>query len=384
MRAFKADDRLAAIAGLLSVIYWPAIFAAPTMPRWWLIAVAVPLLCPLNIRKVDRVAALLFGAGLFWGAITIFTQWSVEDGALPFYNLIILGLVAVAAASVEDLNPTLYAMALGGALSGIVCVLQIFHISFLPMIGERPTGLFYNSEVLAEFIAPVFVWAFLKKKLVLSSLLMIPLLVCQSKIALVAAAIGLILATFRNIYVRAAILVSAIVIIFAGSTLLGLHWEGTATHRLTLWGAALFSIVPLGHGFGWWYAAHPFGYEEFAHSDVLQLLVENGLGGIFFIAIPVMVFWRGVDDKILGATFASLCFEGCVSFPIHLPATAFLVFGLAGYLSRAGARLRVPQRRRGMDGGPYLRWKAAFGERLAVRRRQNESVLWDRPTYSID
>lgn len=376
--------RLAAIAGLLSIANLPVIFAAPTTPRWWLLAVAVPAFCALSWRRVEPVLGWLFCASMAWAAVASIYNGYPSEGLLPFYFLILLGLCAVAAASVDDLTPALLALAVGAALNGALGVLQVLHWSPIPMFSDRPEGTFYNSEVLAEIVAPVFVWCVLTRRWFLAASLAVPLVLCQSKIALVGAVVGLSIGWVRRIHWRIALALAAVLVVFAAATFIDQPWEGPAAHRLTLWGTALLSLTPVGNGLGWWFASHPFGFEEFVHSDVLQIFLEAGVGGLFFLAIPIVIWWRGIQDRALGGLFAVLCFEACVSFPLHMPVTGFLFFVVAGWL--AGARYRVlgDERARRISGDFSVRRQVPHRGSVASEGGRVGAAVRRGPAYQDD
>lgn len=377
---------MATLAGLVAVVYWPAIFAAPTMPRWWLIAIGIGLVGAFDFRKLDSLCAVLFIAGVAWGAVSTLTNWSLRDGALDFYFLLLIGAVAAMASSLDNIDPALHALSWGVAVSGALCLLQFFHASPIPMIGARPTGLFYNSEVMAETAAPLFVWALLKGRRPLAGLLGIPVALCFAKIAVVASIVGILWPMIKSRPIKALLgMVAGTILVFVlVSILRGEGWIGSAEHRFTLWGAAAYSLTWAGNGFGWWYGAHPFGYEEFVHSDVLQFFVAAGVGGIFFLAIPLVILLRGIPDKAMGGLFAALCFEATVSFPTHVPVGAFLFGLVAGHLAGAGARLRVAQRQRGVVGGVAFRREAAYNSGMGTRRHPAWGTFCDRPSYPAD
>ena len=133
MRLLSPEHRLAAIAGAVSVVYWPFIFAAPTMPRWWLIAVLTPLLCTLDPRRVDPLVGLLFCAGVGSAVAVSVNGGHWVEGVLPIYFLAALSAVAMAAASVEDVSPAILAAAAGISVQGVICALQFLDIA-IPLV----------------------------------------------------------------------------------------------------------------------------------------------------------------------------------------------------------------------------------------------------------
>lgn len=373
----RPSYRLAALAFIVSVVYWPTIFSAPFMPRWWVIAIGLPLLCDLVPKRIDRTLGGLFLLGLSWAGLQFMFIEDPFSAILPLYFMILLGLAFVAASNIDDVAPVLTGASCGIAVSSVICILQVSDISPVAMIANAPAGLFLNTEVLAEIAAPLLIWAVVARRWPLAAFLLIPIVLCNSRIALLGVALGLLYAYGpKRFYAKALVAILALAAIFLGLTILRGHID-SASQRLTLWGAALYSITPLGQGLGWWENAHPFTFEEFVHSDLLQFLVELGIGGLFFIAIPVLIFWRGIENKALGACFAVLCLEATVSFPLHVPATALLFAIVSGFLARDRANIRIAECESRINRRPYLRWPSAYSPGMAHRRHWDGSGIWD-------
>lgn len=384
MRWLTPPYRLAGLALAVSIVYWSAIFPAPTMPRWWVLALGLPILGTVLPTKGSVLVAALGTLGLLYALTASLVGGDLINSALPLYFLVILALAALSGNAVDDLDPALLAFALGICVSSIVCLLQLLDLSPLPKIALT-TGLFFNSEVVAETAAPILVWALLRYRFVLAGVLAFPVIVCQSRIAVAVTVGGLFWAWRPKArWIKPALacaLVAGVLIALLG---LGDLKINSAEHRLTLWGAAFQSIVPLGQGLGWWASAHPFGFEEFVHSDALQFLVELGLGGAFFIAVPVVILFNGIEDRAQGACFVALCLEGLVSFPLHLPATGFLLAILCGHLARRRDPVRVAQLLGGIARGLGLQRQIPYGSSVAGYRAEVGRNLRGRPAYPHD
>ena len=365
----SAPFRLAVLAFVVSVAHWPAIFSAPYMPRWWAIAAGLPLLFGLGRWEGETRIGMLALAGMAWGAVACALSEAPLTTLVPLYLTGLLIVAAGVGSTQRDFSPVMVGFAAGAAMSSAVAVAQIAGWSAIPMVGAAPGGLFYNSEVLAEFAAPLLVWAIVARRWGFVVALAVPLALCQSRIAVLAVAVGLLWAwkpAWR--LAKPLVIVALTVAAIAAIMLLGPEKFDSAWHRLVLWGAALHSLTPLGSGLGWWASAHPFAYEEFVHSDALQWLVEIGPGALFFIAVPVLIFWRRIADRALGGCFAALCFEALVSFPLQVPATGFLFAVLAGHLARPGSGLRFAEHESGVDRGADLRRAIPFSPGMAEGR----------------
>jgi hypothetical protein len=239
-------------------------------------------------------------------------------------------------------------------------VLQYFGWQVAPHIGL--SGFYLNTEVLAELTAPLLLWAFWSNRWVLTGIMSTSLLLCHSRIAVFVVACGLLFGWRAPRTVKVACIV---VLMIAGVAAVFMIADGPGKYlsgmtRIMYWGTAVLSIVPGGRGLAWWAAAHPFPFEEFVHSDVLQAMLELGLGSVFFLAIPVMVLRRsgGLAER---AAYIGICVEAVFSFPMHLPATGFLAAVLTGYLARRSGDVRVAGSESRVENLGAIRWSAAIG-----------------------
>ena len=335
------------LAFLVGVAYFPGIPSAASMPRWWVLALGLPLASRLDLRALGPFALTLLAATLAWAfAASFFGSPHPHAAALEWDFLALLCLVAVAAAGLDDLGPTIEALAWGVAASALLCVPQALGWSPVPLSGGKAAGLFINSEVMAETAAPLVAWAASSRRWPLAAVLALPLALCGSRLAPAAAAAGLLWAWRpRRAWVRPALVLTLAAAAAASLVLLKVESGG---QRVVLWVAAAYSITPLGRGLGWWAAAHPGPFEEFVHSDLLQAMVELGAGAAPLAAFFAAALWRTTDAGPRAA-LAAAYLEAVVSFPLHVPCAGFLVFALAGYALRRRARVRGAGPRGGAD-----------------------------------
>jgi hypothetical protein len=354
--------RFPAAAFLVAAAFVPGIFSSASMPRWWAIAIAVPLCSRMDPRALDPRIAALLAAGLAWCAASL--SWSPDplDGGLNLLMLALLSLAMIAAAGEADVEPAIEAFGWGVGVSALIAVPQSMGWSPVYQI-TSPAGLFASSEVLAEVAAPVLVWAALRRPhgaritphWGLVALMLIPLALCHSRIAVAVAAAGLV-AGWRpsRSWHRPAALILLSVAAVAAVGLFGAGKMQSGLDRVVLWGAAVQSITPVGRGLGWWAFAHPGSIEEFAHSDALQMMVEVGGGALFFFAVPVLILLRrDAGSTAERAALVTLCIEAVVSFPTHLAAPGFLAAVLAGGMARARRRVRALELAGRIDHGGF-------------------------------
>lgn len=322
---------MGALGFLVAVVYWPGILEPSTLPRWLVLAIGLPLVSRLDPRAIAPPIWGQLCAGLIYAAASVFWSPDHGEGLLQFFFLLILALAFVAAAGLESLDGVMTGLALGIGVSSALCVAQLAGWSPIMHLNV-PSGLFYNREALAELAAPVAVWAILRRRWWLAVLSGFPLLVCQSRIAVLAAALGLLYAWRAALWAKltalAFIALAASMSVWADASKVL-----SAETRIAIWRGAVKSMTLFGRGLGWFWDVSPYQY---AHSDVLQAFDELGIGALFFASIPVLIFMRqrGSRDERMVYVTASIILA--LSFPLHQPAAGFVFAVLSGYLAGVG------------------------------------------------
>ena len=342
----------------VSTAYWPGMLSPAFGPRWAALAVGVPLAFSIDPRELPEPIRWLLAFLFTVATASVFIS---PDRPSAFYELMQIAIVAavlVAAAGRDSIDDVMAGLAAGLVASSALLVYAY---------GDSPAGLFLNSEVLAEFAALIAVWAFVRKWYITAASTLIPLAICQSRIAVLAVAVGLVFAYWpRSTRARAAI-IAAIVAISAALLFASAHKAGSADHRLILWGTAVvaFFHAPFGSGLGWFQAAQP--ESMFAHSDVLQMLVELGIGAAAIILLPIAALKQGRGTNAERAVFAAVCFQTMVSFPLHMPAGAFVAALVAGRLVGRRAVVRMGKPVGGVADDADQRRQAASDRKHLVR-----------------
>ena len=327
------------------------------IPRWTVIAVGVPLASGFDFGAVWPPVRALMLAGLAYAAFSLSASPDRLGGALELYFLLVLCGAFVLGAELATLDDVMEGLALGIGVSSLLCVAQALGWEGVPQ-ASVPAGLFYSRELLAEFAAPVALWAVVAKRPWLLLLTLPPILLCHSRVAVLALAVGLLFAfrpRSKTIFAALAVLIA--VSGFAAMLALGPEKFHNAGLRLTIWGATAMAVTPFGNGLGWFHAAHPI--EDYAHSDVLQAVAEMGVGSAFFLAVMPLAFWRNGSDRGVRCAFVAVCIEAFVSFPLHMPATGFLAAVCAGHLCGARRGLRLGQHHGGDEDGAGVQRRAS-------------------------
>lgn len=319
----------------VAVAFWPGLLSAATAPRWCLIAAGLPLAARIDPRGLSPL--VIVGLTAFLAYATLSLAWTPDPltGLNDLFRLVICVAVFIAAVAIEDIAPILVALCLGVAFSGVLCLVQFAGYSPVDQL-LPPAGLFYNRLFLAEAAAPLAVWAICSQRWRLVPMLLIPLVLCESREAIAACCIGFCLfsAHRRAWLIGAAVFATELAVIgFIDPTKFA-----SAAERITIWQTTLDGVRPFGNGLGAFMANFP--HWEYAHSDFLQLIYETGIGAVVAVAFAIAVVWRAPNTPERSA-LAVLGVEAVVSFPLHMPATAFMAMVLAGYLARGRAHVRL-------------------------------------------
>lgn len=345
----------------VATAFIPGFMSSAIVGRWAVIAIGIPLVGQIGFRFPPLIQYAL-AMGLAWASASMLITPYPKDAILQLFFMFVLVGVMGAASQMKSLDDALSGLCLGVGVSSAFCFYALPFEWGHPLVTQIPNqyaGLFFNSEVLVELSAPLLVWSIVSRRWDLAAATVVPLLLNVSRISIFVVVVGLLYAyrpRSKRVWALAAI--AGLAIMVAGVwhfTTIDSAKVGSAALRLLDWMVTAMAISPLGHGIGWFRITH--GGEEFSHSDVLQSMAELGLGSLCFAVIPVYIFRRFGGSYAERAAFVVICIELLISFPLHVPATAFLAALLAGYLACDRAVvLRVQPDggiQDGADGQPY-------------------------------
>ena len=342
----------------ISLAYWPGMLSAAYVPRWALIALVLPLVCSLDPRSLPPLLRGVLVFLLIAAALSLFLSPDPKGGTLALFYIVILSGVMLLGAELESLDDLMLGMTFGLMPSVALALCQYFDI-WSPVPARGPAGLFYNSEVFAEFAALLTVWCCVSRRWALAAITAVPIVLCESRVGAIAAAAA-ILYGFRP-PARWFFPIAVNLVLLAAVAVIGLgpYKFALSYHRLVIWGATLMAVTPFGNGLGWFNAALPV--EQFAHSDALQAVAELGVAAAALALIPFLVLIGNRGSYAERALFVAVCIEAAISFPLHVPAGGFLAAAVAGYLVGVRPVVRVGERDRRSENERGLQWRNAAG-----------------------
>lgn len=356
------------LAFLVAAAFWPSLAAAGTAPRWALLAVAVPLMFPKKIKfTAGHLALLIFVAWsvstLFWTdePLTSLFPWHpslawiwVPSGGVNaiVYWTIFSGLFCIGA-ELSSFRPVFIGMALGLSLSSIVAIAQ-FYFGWTGIDQYSvPGGLFINPNFMAEIAVMVLIGLIAERLYWFIPLVLPAVLLPQSRSALLALVIALALWTRSRA-------VMAVMIIGIGAAAIWSIQTGfrlpSVQERLDIWRDTIDGMAFFGRGLGSFYVLYPaaasrtdtlYARPDHAHNEIIETLFETGIPGILLIGAFLLAAWYG-RNRAARLVLVAFAVSAMASFPLHVPASMFLVALVAGNLSADGPALRFHQFGRGM------------------------------------
>ena len=368
----------------VAIAYVPTIYSAPFMPRWWALAIGIGCIRRLDLRDVAEPLVWCLGLVVLWSGLTLLWSPALFGGALlvGFLVLFVLILMASASADQDDRDNAFSGFALGILLSAGIALAQKYgHIKGIIQSGDNmPVGLFFNQEVFAETAAPIVVWCLLQDnnaQRFIGAVIATAVMCTSEHVAIFAIVVGLAYGVIRN----PKILLGFVALAFIGGFLSLFLKVFDSNERILLWATAIRSITFFGRGIGWWYQAHPFGREEYVHSDALQAMVESGVAGVALCLVPCLALFRGRGTRPERAVLVVCILEFVFSFPLHMPATTFVFAVAAGAVACRRADVYIPGLQGRAASGFGLGSTTAYAASLFGRWRWRGALVSTRSAY---
>lgn len=309
-------------------------------PRWDVVALGVGL----GLLATKRVSLGLMGvcgvALAVWGAISLWWAPSMAAGADSLVKLAICLGLFVLGRGLADIRGLYVGAALGLVPSVAVALLQQMGFQPFYVVSTTPSGLFFSPNALGEASTLVLVGLGTEGLWGLAALVLPALVLSLARGAMLAVAVVGALSAKRSVVVPmlAFVLVASVM-----PSKVTYGFTATMQERVDIWRETANRLTWLGHGLG------SYGEEmrdvvpgkvlEHAHNDGLELAYELGLPGVLAVLAALGWLVLRTSSASLYVLVALAC-EALVGFPLHTVGTLFLGSVVAGWGSRAGARVR--------------------------------------------
>ncbi len=339
----------------IMVAYLPNIVGAVVPTGWaamWIIAPIYLLKCKIEITLI-HILGLIF---LTYASLSLI--WS-PHGYYALMQILALASVFVWGASLIDLKKVVIGLSVGLCISALISILNI------PVyrVTDKFAGLFVNSNIFAE-VSGMLLILILIYKLWWYIPVVIPGLLVSSRAVVIGLGISLALMAWTKSKLLSVIILigswlTAWLMTFsvsinitsdniANGTIFYSNPERIASisERISIWKDMLLGLTIFGHGVGSYQYEYPLYAKHMnvlidrpieAHNDILQLIFEFGIG-LIPLAIIVISLLKVNDDHRFALLFFGII--GLFGFPLHVPATAFMVAVVAGYLASRSLAVR--------------------------------------------
>lgn len=336
------------LGAIVSLCYVPGITGAYIATQW-------PVLALLMTFGLLRRGPFTWFHGLgllfvLYAALGIWTSPAPYSSVFGLWLVAIMGLCLWFGTTLTNVRGLYAGLAFGGAVSSGVAVFQYlgFH-SVEQWTVLHPAGLYVNSVQQGAILA-LLVVALVSERMWLWVLPLLPgLVLCGSRGAWLALAVGLLGCYVRRLWVFGLVgAIGALCFLLPGY----MPQPSSDVLRMMIWKAAWDSLTLFGWGPGIFYAILlPYGgtaiYPEYAHNDALQLLWEYGIGAVIPFAIFAFALSRTAARE-WPVVFAFVA-AGCYSMPLYMPVTSFLAFVAVGRILREHAMVLDFSNYRGRD-----------------------------------
>jgi hypothetical protein len=319
-----------ALGAIVSLCYVPGLTGAFIATQWPVLSILLPFsLWRSGPVTIFHWLGLLFIA---YGAARLSYTPIFNDGIFSLWPFCILGLSFWLGSTLNDLRGLYAGLAVGASVSSVLAVFQAFGYQGVPYVSISPAGIYANG-VAQGIVLSLIVVALVSERMWLWVPLLLPgIVLCGSRGAWLALAVGLISTYVRSAWVLVIVVLAGLFFssqISASDELRLLIWRTAASHLTWLgWGPGAF--------FSWLieYQGTPI-YPEYAHNDALQLAAEYGIAAALPIGIFAFLLTRTAEREWpVIVTFAA---ASCYSMPLWVPTASFLVFVAAGRIVRGWA-----------------------------------------------
>jgi O-antigen ligase len=331
---------LAFLSFLVAALFVPGLSGAATTPRWALLSIVVPFLLPKRVVLTPGHWAVFLL--LLWCACSL--TWTADPygGTRSLWHLVLFAGLFCAGAAMTTLRPVYIGMALGLGLSSAAAIAQYgFGWNGVDQY-NMPGGLFINPNFMAEVACLVLV-ALVAERLWLYVPLVLPAaLLPQARGALLGLICALVLWTRNRLVMGLAVagLIGGVLWTFQGG-----HRIASVQERFAIWRDAAEQLRPFGNGIGSFYLLYPASAKrtdtlhqrpDHAHNDYLEAAFELGIGAGLLFAVWGFALALG-RDRTAALVLTAFLVMAVFGFPLHMPASMFLVALVAGRLCGSGA-----------------------------------------------
>lgn len=359
---------MATFGFLLATCFIPAWTGAAIPTGWVLLSCTLPFLLWRRVElSYEHAIGLLFLAYAFlsltWAPVYV-------QGVFDLWGLSILGAAFAFGWACSSANRLYVGLAVGVGLSTGFAIAQLYWDWTGLFQFYRPAGLFVNPGVYGEICALVLIALIASRCYWLTIAVAPGIYLSSSRTAVLACVAAALVAAWDHLpalganrsrlWKNSAVLSTALVLVLGSalvvrSTLIREpNWWTSPAERLVIWQDTFQGLTLMGRGAGSFLITYPaFASHadtmatrpEHAHSDILELIYDYGIG-VTPLALLVVLALRGsmAPERYILIGFLTLC---AISFPTRIPVLGFLGAFALGRLCSARALVRANSSARG-------------------------------------
>lgn len=357
------------LGAVVSLCYVPGVTGAYIATQWPVLAV---VLCFGLLRRGPFTVFHVLGV-LFIAYAAARLPWSpnIQGSVFGLWLAVIMALAVWFGTTLTDARELYAGLAIGGAVSSLLAVLQYFGVATVPTASAMPAGLYVNSVQQGTVLALIVV-ALSTERMWFWALPLLPgIWLAHSRGGFLVLLLGLFGRFAPNLWV------AGVPALAVGAFFLLNPLSSSDEQRTLVWRAAWDGLTWLGWGTGVFYNVmlsqnNVVFFPEYVHNDFLQLALEYGLAAALIAGIIGYAAWR--SDLKEWPIVLAFCAAACFSMPMFMPIASFLGFVAMGRILREHGL-------HGWNGDPCRRLELSrYGFGIAPRRA-NVSVA---PRYSTE
>ncbi len=316
---------------------WPGMEGTASLSRWAALSVILPLaMCWVRVRLTWPLVALL--ALISWAALSLIWTPILAYGVNEVWKWLLLAMAFMVGAGLADLKGLFRGMAVGIVPSAVLAFGQFVS-----------AGTFGNPDLMGEAAALVLLGLLVTEaRPLICAAPALCLAMSHARGALLAFGIAIVAAfKVRGLLLALAPLALMILLVVpASKNMLSTH---SMMERSQIWTNTAKGITWLGQGAGSYVTIYPqlappehvrSARPEHAHNDFLEFAFEYGGVGLILGAALLSLLIGSASLAVRYLLLAGAV-EAAFGFPLHNPATAFVLAVVAGSASRAWAPLRL-------------------------------------------
>lgn len=319
--------------------YVPGVIGASVTTGWLFLLLTLPILlfyCNIRITIV-HILGLLF---LCYATLSFAWTSNVNIAFFIYLQAITVAIVFCIGSSLNNIKWFVIGCAVGLLPSDILATIQYFYKEPVVFtVQGNVAGLFVNKNIYCEVSAIICITLIVFKLWWYIPFTLPGIVYVHSRGAILGFATGLLVWLFKHN--RLAFYSLSVTGLVVGSIYYIDNFSMISVNeRFAMWADTIKGIKIFGQGVGSFEITYPYyatnidtslSRPRFAHNDLIQAIYEFGIGSILLVISFYTILKIKCDETII---IFSIIVMSMFNYTTHIPASAFILFLVAGYVSR--------------------------------------------------